>query len=65
MSDELKDAIEENAMEPASADIDGVRVTQHGIREQIEAHKYLAGMRAASRGRTGLRLAKVIPPGAV
>lgn len=63
MSD-LDEQIAENAAAPKSITIDGETVTEHSLKEQIEADKYLAGKNAAARPHAGLRFTKIIPPGA-
>ncbi|MFA4987513.1 MAG: hypothetical protein WC712_13100 [Candidatus Brocadiia bacterium] len=65
MPDDEKDRIEERAAEPASVEIDGQKVTQHSLKDQIEADKYLAAKEAAKSRKLGVRLVKIIPPGAV
>jgi len=57
MPDEIDDVIRENAEGPASAEVDG--------QDQIEADKYLAAKDAAKSNRLGIRLVKIVPPGAV
>jgi hypothetical protein len=64
MSDNLDDAIAQNASGPAKASGDGHAVEQHKLVDQIEADKYLAAKEAAKRPRRGLRFNKLIPPGA-
>lgn len=64
MADDLKDAIQENAAGPESVEVDGVRVKQHPLADQIAADKYLAGKTAASAGGMGFRFVKLVPPGA-
>jgi len=63
--EELKDVIKSNAEGPASAEVDGQKVTQHSLKDQIEADKYLAAKEAAKSKKLGIRLVKIIPPGAV
>jgi len=65
MPDDLKDAIKEAAQNPESAEADGVRVKQHSLKDQIEADKYLAAKETARSNRLGIRLVKIVPPGAV
>jgi len=66
MADDLKDTIKQNAEGPESAEADGVKTKQHGLREQIEADKYLAGKDAASRNPTkAFTRVKIAPPGTV
>jgi len=57
------EALRENAAGPASVESDGVKVRQLGLREQIEADRYLAGREAVRRPRRGLRFGKIVPPG--
>ncbi len=60
----LTDAIRENASGPASASGDSVSVSQHSLKDQIEADRYLASRAAVSRRHRGLRFSRVVPPGA-
>jgi len=60
----VKNAIEENATGPASAEVDGVRVNQHSIRDQIAADRHLRASEAAKKTPYGLRFAKLANPGA-
>jgi hypothetical protein len=61
---DLEDAIRENAAGPASASGDSGSVTQHNLKDQIEADRYLKAKAGAALPRRGLRFSKVIPPGA-
>ena len=63
MPDDLKDKIKENTEGPASAEVDGQRVTQHNLKDQIEADRYLQSKQAMKK-RLGIRLTKIVPPGA-
>lgn len=63
MADDLKDVIKENAEGPASAEVDGQRVTQHPLPDQIEADRYLQSKQALKKG-IGVRLTKIAPPDA-
>jgi len=66
MTDDLKETIKQNAEGPESASADGVQVKQHGLRDQIEADKYLAGKDAVSTNPAkGITRVKIIPPGSV
>jgi hypothetical protein len=63
----LESTIRQVASGPASASNDAGSATAQNIRDLIEADKYLLNREAARRtGRAGLgiRLARVIPPGA-
>lgn len=60
----LEDTIRENASGPAEASVDGQTVRQQPLRDQIAADRYLASKQAAKKG-LGIKLTKVVPPGAV
>ncbi|MCO6455480.1 MAG: hypothetical protein J5I93_09300 [Pirellulaceae bacterium] len=64
MSDELEDAIRENAQGPAKAAGDSGSMEQHKLPDQIAADKYLASKEAAKSKRRGLQFNKLVPPGA-
>lgn len=64
MPDELEQAIRDNAQGPAKASGDSGSVEQHSLTEQIEADRYLSSKEAANKG-LGIRMTKVLPPGAV
>jgi hypothetical protein len=61
----IGDAIAANAVGPASVTTDAGSMTQHSIPDQIAADKHLASKSAASKPLRGLRLTKLLPPGAV
>ena len=63
MPENLDNTIRENAEGPAEASVDGQTVRQHSLRDQINVDRYLASKRAARTG-LGVRMTKVIPPGA-
>ena len=66
MPDDIVDAIEESALGPKKVTGDSGSVEQHPIGDLIEADKYVSGRTAANAGPPfGLRLAKIVPPGAV
>lgn len=64
MPEELEQAIKDNAAGPARAAVDGQSVEQHSLRDQIEADRYLASKEAVHRKDRGLRITRLIPPGA-
>lgn len=64
MSDDLKDAISENAKGPAKAAGDAGSIEQHKLTDQIAADKYLASKEAIKSKRRGLHFNKLVPPGA-
>ncbi len=60
----IEDAIRENAAGPKRAQGDSGSVEQHPLTEQIEADRCLSSKEAAKKG-LGVRMTKVVPPGAV
>lgn len=56
-------AITENAKGPKSVFVDGERVEQHPLKDQIEADKYINATAASVVG-LGIRYVKIAPPGA-
>jgi hypothetical protein len=64
MAEDLEQNIRENAQGPKKAQGDAGSVEQHPLPEQIEADRYLASKEAAKKG-LGVRMTKVVPPGAV
>ena len=65
MSDDLKDAIGENATGPKKASGDSGSIEQHPLKDQIEADKYLAAKKATQANGLGIKLAKISPGGTV
>ena len=64
MPEELEQSIRENAQQPAKASGDSGSDEQHSLSEQIEADRYLASKQATRSKRLGLRITKIVPPGA-
>ncbi len=64
MSDDLDDTIQEAAEGPASVTTDAGTVTQHNLKDLIEADRYLASKRAAATRRRGVRVSRVVTGGA-
>ena len=64
MASTVEDAIRENAQGPKRAQGDSGSVEQHDLKDQIEADRYLSSKEAAKKG-LGVRMTKVVPPGAV
>lgn len=60
----LEDEIRENAYGPKSAEIDGQRVEQHSLPDQIAADKYLASKKAIRSSNSGLKITKLCHSGA-
>jgi hypothetical protein len=63
MTDEIKNTIEQNAAEPKRVRGDSGEVEQHSLKDQIEADRYLASKKAASKG-FGVRISKLKASGA-
>jgi len=64
MAEGLEQTIRENAAGPKRAQGDSGSVEQHDLKDQIEADKYLASKDAVKKPNRGLRLTKIVPPGA-
>lgn len=60
----LDDAIRQNAAGPKSAEVDGQKVEQHSLKDQIAADEYLAKKKAARNPLAALHRTKLCPPGA-
>ena len=60
----IEEAIEQNALGPASVTVGGQTVVQKDVEQQIKADEYLAAKQAATKPHFGLRFTKIIPPGA-
>jgi hypothetical protein len=65
MPDDVKNAIEQNALGPSSARGDSGEVRQHPLPDQIAADKYLAANQASKRNHGGIRMVKLQAPGSV
>lgn len=64
MPDDLEQTIRDNAQGPAKAAGDAGSVEQHSLPDQIAADRYLNAKQAAKSKSLGLRVTKIIPPGA-
>jgi len=64
MAEDLEQTIKENAQGPAEARDDSGGMRQHGLRDQIEVDRYLNSKKAARSKRLGIRITKLVPPGA-
>ena len=66
MADEtIENAIRDNAAGPASAEVDGVRMTQQPLTGLIEADKHLGRKAAGHHPSRALTRVKIVSPGAV
>ena len=63
--EKVTETIVKNASGPKSAEVDGQRVEQHTLTEQIAADKYLASKDALKRRGSGLKFSKMTHSGAV
>jgi hypothetical protein len=57
--------LQQNAASPQSVSIDGQTVTQHSLKDQIEADKYLASKSARTKPALAFSRVKIVPPGTV
>jgi len=64
VAEELDEAIRTNAEGPRSASGDSGSMQQHSIPDQIAADRYLESKKAARAKGLGVRLTRVVPPGA-
>ena len=63
--EKIRETIVKNATGPKSAEVDGQRVEQHSLKEQIEADKYLASKDAVKHRGSVLKFSKMTHSGAV
>lgn len=63
-SNDLEQSIRDNAQGPKRAKGDSGEVEQHTLTEQIEADRYLNSKKAAKAKGLGVRVTKLVPPGA-
>ncbi|MDD4818272.1 MAG: hypothetical protein PHI85_09915 [Victivallaceae bacterium] len=63
-NNEIDDSIRQNAAGPKSAEVDGQKVEQHSLPDQIEADKYLASKKAVKSRTSGLKFSKLCHSGA-
>ena len=59
----VENAIRENASGPKSAEIDGQKVEQHSLKDQIAADEYLASKKAVKSRNSGLKISKLCHSG--
>ncbi len=57
------DTLQKKADQPKSVEIDGQKVEQHSLKDQIEMDRYLASKKATRSGR-GFRITKMKSGGA-
>jgi len=61
---ELTDTIRENAAGPAEVSGDSGSLRQHSLKDQVEADRYLNSKEASRASGLGVRVSKLVPPGA-
>lgn len=64
MTKPIEQTIQENVAGPKRASADSVEMEQHSLPDQIEVDRYLASKQAAKRKGLGVRITKLVPPGA-
>ena len=65
MAEEIDNAIRQSAQGPESAEVDGVKVKQHPLPDQIAADKSLAGRDARRNPARAFARVKIVSPGTV
>ncbi len=60
----IEDAIRKNAAGPKSAEVDGQKVEQHSLPDQIAADAYLASKKAVKSRNSGLKITNLSHSGA-
>ena len=63
MAEDLDDTIRQNAEGPKRARGDSGEMEQHSLSEQVAVDRYLNSKQAIKNG-LGVRLSKLVPPGA-
>jgi hypothetical protein len=63
--DDLTESVLESAAGPRDIDIDGNRISEHSLPDQIAAAKFAASNRARRRRGMGVTFQKIVPHGAV
>jgi hypothetical protein len=64
MAEDLDKTIRENVKGPKRAKGDVGEVEQHSLTEQIAVDRYLASKEATKSKGLGIRMTKLVPPGA-
>ena len=63
-SETIEESIRKNVSGPKSAEVDGQRVEQHSLKDQIAADEYLASKKAVKSRTSGLKITKLCHSGA-
>lgn len=61
---QIEEQIIENISSPKSVEIDGQKMEQHSLKDQIEALKFLASAKANKSRGFGIRIGKMVHGGA-
>jgi len=64
MAKDIEQNIRRNAKGPKRASGDSGSMEQHDLKDQIEADRYLNAKKAAKAKGLGIRMSKLVPPGA-
>ncbi len=64
MSDDLSESIRSTASAPKRAKTEAGEMEQHGLPDQIAADRYLASKQAAGGKGLGVKMSRMVPPGA-
>ena len=65
MPENSESPLEENAHSPKSVTGDAGSVEQHSLKDQIELDRYRASKAASKSKGRGIRISRMMPPGAV
>ncbi len=63
-TENLEESIRQNAAGPKSAEVDGQKVEQHSLTDQIKADEYLAKKKVMRGSGTGLKITQMHHSGA-
>lgn len=63
-STDLTDTIVDLASNPRIGEADGLKIEEHSIPDVVAGDRYILERRAASRRRGGIRITKIVSPGA-
>ena len=63
--DEVRDAIDSSAQGPKQVTADGMSISQHSLKDQIEADQYLQSRATARASGLGIKRLKISPGGTI
>ena len=64
MANDLDNQIRDNAQAPKRAKGDSGEMEQHSLKDQIAVDRYLESKKAAKKKGLGIKMSKLVPPGA-